>query len=370
MKNIKALSKVLAMKIFFMLCLAVAVNTFVTAQRHGNIYQSRIDALGKNIYRYFYDSANALFYEKNIIAAGEKPHSYLWPLCALIQAANEEETLQPSPDFITPVMKAIDQYYSDSPPAPAYQAYVTREQKDSRFYDDNQWIAIACLDAYNRTKKEKYLKTAKEIYRFMMTGFDTLSGGGLYWKEDEKTSKNTCSNGPGIIIALQLYMITNEKHYLDTGLLLYHWINEHLQAPEGVYYDNIKIPSLKIGTTFYTYNAGTMLQANVLLYTITHTKKYLVEAKRIARAARNIFYKNHRLPENYWFNAVLLRGEIALYRVDKNKDHIQFFIDDANRIWNDEKDENGLVGKSKRKSLIDQAAMIEIYARLAQLYNF
>ena len=72
------------------------------------------------------------------------------------------------------------------------------------------------------------------------------------------------------------------------------------------------------------------------------------------------------MPGNYWFNAVLLRGEIALYKIDKNKNHIQFFIDDANRIWNEEKNKEDLVGKKgKRKSLIDQAAMIEIYARLA-----
>ena len=326
--------------------------------------------LHNNVYKYFYDSVNGLYYETNHVKTTEKPHSYLWPLCALIQAANEEETLQPSVDFMAPVMKAISQYYSDIPPAPAFQAYVTKEQKDSRFYDDNQWIAIACLDAYNRTKENKYLKTAIKIYHFMMTGFDTLSGGGLYWKEDEKTSKNTCSNGPGIIIALQLYKYTKEQHYLDTALLLYHWVNQHLQAPEGVYYDNIRIPSLKIGAAFYTYNAGTMLQANVLLYTITRDKNYLAEAEHIANAGRNIFYKNNKLPGNYWFNAVLLRGEIALYKIDKNQKHIQFFIDDANRIWNNEKDENGLVGKTDRKSLIDQAAMIEIYARLAELdYN-
>jgi uncharacterized protein YyaL (SSP411 family) len=224
------------------------------------------------------------------------------------------------------------------------------------------------LDAYNRTHHKKYLDISKEIYRFMMTGFDTLSGGGLYWREDKKTSKNTCSNGPGIIIALELYKITHQQNYLDTALLLYKWVNAHLQSPQGLFYDNIKIPSLKIDSAIYTYNTGTMLQSNVLLYDITNDKKYLQEAERIASAAKDFFYRNNKLPGNYWFNVVLLRGEIALYNVDKNKDHIQFFIDDANRIWNDEKDENGLVGKKdKRKSLIDQAAMIEIYARLAKL---
>ena len=111
-----------------------------------------------------------------------------------------------------------------------------------------------------------------------------------------------------------------------------------------------------------------MLQSNVLFYKITKDKKYLREAERIASAAKSSFYRNHKLPPNYWFNAVLLRGEIALYKVDKRKKHIQFFINDANRIWKEERNKEGLIGKKgKRKRLIDQAAMIEIYARLAEL---
>ena len=362
------MKRIQTIKIIFALCILIVCCNLSYAQAATEIFKARIDTLRNNVYKYFYDADNSLYYETNDVKSGEKKNSYLWPLCALIQAANEEEVLFPAKDFMKPVMKAIHQYYSDIPPVPAYQAYVTKEEKDSRFYDDNQWIAIACLDAYNRSLDQKYLAIAKMIYRFMMTGYDTLSGGGLYWREDKKDSKNTCSNGPGIIIALELYKITHQQNYLDTALVLYNWVNSHLQAPDGLFYDNIKIPSLKIDSAIYTYNTGTMLQSNVLLFEITKNKKYLQEAERIASAAKQHFYKNHKLPGNYWFNAVLLRGEIALYKIDKNKDHIDFFIDDANRIWKNERDGNGLIGqKNKRKSLIDQAAMIEIYARLASL---
>jgi uncharacterized protein YyaL (SSP411 family) len=338
------------------------------AQTTSAAYKNRVDIISNNIYKYFYDSPNSLYYETNHVQPDEKKYSYLWPLCALLQAANEAENAEPSKDYLSPALKAIDQYYSDTFPAPAYQAYVRKEEKDDRFYDDNQWIAIACLDAYNRTRQQHYLDIAEIIYRFMMTGYDTVSGGGLYWKEGDKTTKNTCSNGPGILVALQLYKITGNKNYLDTALALYKWVNAHLQSPEGVYYDNIKLPSLKIDSAVYTYNTGTMLQSNVLLYEITRDKKYLNEAERIAQAAEQFFYKNGKLPGNYWFNAVLLRGYIELYKVDHNKQQLQFFIDDADRIWNEEKDDKDLLGRNnKRKSLIDQAAMMEVYARLSVL---
>ncbi|WP_084240817.1 hypothetical protein [Pedobacter africanus] len=61
----------------------------------------------------------------------------------------------------------------------------------------------------------------------------------------------------------------------------------------------------------------------------------------------------------------MLRGYLALYAVDHDNNWIDFFIKDAERVWRDERDEKGLLGK--KKSLIDQAAMIEIYARLSQV---
>lgn len=348
------------------LMLIIAVNNFAAGQS-SNDYKKRIELLHNNIYNYFYDSAKSLYYEHNVIKSNQKQHSYLWPLCALIQAANEQEAIKQNTEAIKPVMQAIEQYYNTDAPANGYQAYVSKEEHDSRFYDDNQWIAIAYIDAYNRTKQQLYLDKATEIYHFMMTGFDSISGGGLYWKEDEKTTKNTCSNGPGILIALQLYKITHQQSYLDTALLLYKWVNKYLQSPDGLYYDNIKIPSLKIDSAIYTYNTGTMLQSTVLLYEITKDKRYLTEAQSIADAAEKYFYKNNQLPGNYWFNVVLLRGYEALYKADYNKKRLQFFINDAERAWKEDRNEKNLMGIKDRQSLIDQAAMIEIFARLIEL---
>jgi len=328
-------------------------------------YKSRINAINQNINRIFYEPATGIYRETN--GKDDKPHSYLWPLCALMQAANETEQMEPKKEYLKPVLAAIQQYYSTEPPAPGYQAYVSKESKDSRFYDDNQWIAIAALDAYNRTGKKSYLILAEEIYRFMMTGFDEKSGGGLYWKEDEKNTKNTCSNGPGILVALQLYKITKKKEYLTVATQLYDWTNKHLRAPDGIYWDAIKIPSMKIDSAKYTYNTGTMLQSNVLFYQITKEKKYLDEAYFIADAAEKFFYKNGKLPGNYWFNVVLLRGYEELYKVDKNKDRFRFFVDDAERIWKEERDQAGLLGRKDKKGLIDQAAMMEMFVRLERL---
>lgn len=331
-------------------------------------YKTRVHDLYEDVNAKLKDQKAGLYFETTDSIQKENPHSWLWPLCALIQATNEMEAAEPGNSYMQPVEDAIDQYYSDKPPYPAYQDYVFKERVSSRFYDDNQWVAIAYLDAYNRTHKSKYLEKSKMIYRFLYNGIDTVAGGGSYWKEGDKSTKNTCSNGPGILVALQLYKITKDKSYLNIAMAQYSWTNAHLQAPEGIYYDNIRTTTLKISKSFYTYNTGSMLQANVLLYNSTRDKKYLAEAQRIAAAGKAHFFVNNRLPNgNYWFNAVMLRGYIELYKVDKNKDWITFYQQDGDGIWNNERDANNFVGTKKSKRLIDQAAMIEIYARLQQL---
>lgn len=324
----------------------------------------------RNIYTFFYDSSKNLFIEKTKLKADERPYSYLWPLCALIQAANEMETLDPGKKFMAPVITVINKYYNSSkPPAPGYESYLMEAGGDDRFYDDNQWIGLAYMDACHRTKDTTYLHLAHEIYDFMLTGYDTVTGGGLYWKEFDHTTKNTCSNGPGILLALQLYKAKKENKYLDTALSLYRWVNEKLITPNGLYFDNVRLPSRTIDKRIYTYNTGTMLQSNALLYGITGDKKYLDAAQHQARESLKVFYRDGYFRDSYWFNAVLLRGYEELYRIDGNKEYLAAFKKYADNIWDKQSDNHRLAGSHDVKTLIDQAGYLEILARLARYFD-
>lgn len=349
------------LKLFICLLLILIFSDYSFAQKSTAEYLKRVVLIEKNIEKHFTVKEKGLYLEN--IGKHEKPYAYLWPLCALIQAENENEAIGEK-YAMKPVIAAINRYYTKESPAPSYQSYI---DKSSRFYDDNQWIAIAYLDAYKRNKNQFFLTKAHEIYRWLLTGYDEKLGGGIYWQEDKKTSKNTCSNGPNILISLQLYKITKQKKYLDTAMLVYNWTNKMLRSPEGIFYDAINVSNSKVDSATYTYNTGTMLQSNVLLYQITHDAKYLNEAKLIATNAEKHFYKNNKLGDHYWFNVVLLRGYLELFKEEKDVKRLTFLINEAERIWQDERDEHNLLGKQKYKSLIMQAAMLEYYARLAQL---
>ncbi|HVW99197.1 MAG TPA: glycoside hydrolase family 76 protein [Candidatus Babeliaceae bacterium] len=294
--------------------------------------------------------------------------TYLWSLCALYQADNEIEKLGKDVHLMNPLLQVMNKYYNPAPPYPGYSDYIMKLKPGERYYDDNEWIGIAALNAYERTKDKSDLQLGKSIYNFMMSGYDTVLGGGLYWKETSKSSKNTCSNGPGVLVALQLYQLTNNKSYFDTGLMIYNWVNEKLKAPSGLYYDNIRTRDGGISKAILSYNTGTMLESNIYLYECTKDKKYLYLANTIADSSLSFFYKTGKFRDGYWFNAVLLRGYQHLLKYNHDTKYIVGFKRCLDNALRNDKDGQGLFrGRDGVLGLVDQGGMLEILARFAWL---
>jgi rhamnogalacturonyl hydrolase YesR len=117
-----------------------------------------------------------------------------------------------------------------------------------RYYDDNAWISLSLLEAYDLTKDAADLKLAREAYDFALGGEDfTTFGGGIYWHEDQTKSKNACSSGPAMVAAMAFYRLTGDAKYLETAKRLYEWTRKTLQDPaDGLVYDKISVPDGKI----------------------------------------------------------------------------------------------------------------------------
>lgn len=136
--------------------------------------------LSKSIQANFYIDSSGYYKETTEPEKDILPVSYLWGLCAMLQAHNEMEKIMIKKALITSTFNIIKKYYDPAIPAAGYASYSIELKGGSRFYDDNQWIGIAAMDDYTRTKKSEWLHTGKEIYQFMMTGYDTVAGGSLY----------------------------------------------------------------------------------------------------------------------------------------------------------------------------------------------
>lgn len=358
--------------------LLIICSGFTLAKRSGNsdnnYYKGEMESLHSAIEDNFYDSKSGHYFvdldpDKRETKFGYyREYSWFWALCTMFEAANEIEKVDENADLVDNIYANMKHYYDPAPPEPGYNEYIMELQPGERYYDDNQWVGITALDIYERTGEKVYLDLGKSMYDFIMTASDTSLGGGLYWRENDFETKNTCSNGPGIIVALKMFNATKEQKYLDTALMLYKWTNENLQAPSLLYYDNIKTEDGSIGKTIFSYNTGTMLQSNVYLYEITGDEKYLERANEMADSSLEYFYGDGNFKDNIWFNAVLLRGYQYLLKYNDDLKYISGFKKSLDNALKEKKNEEGLLAKNGNVlNLVEHGGMLEILARFALL---
>ena len=317
--------------------------------------------------------------------------AYLWPTSGMFSALNALQKTTGDKKYENMIESVILpglECYFDSLRVPGcYQSYLTESGKSDRFYDDNLWLGLDFLDLYEQTGNDAYLASARNIWNFIESGCDSILGGGVYWCEQKKESKNTCSNAPAAVLALRLYSLTKEKHFFRMGQDLYYWTKKNLQDPaDFLYFDNITLDG-SVNRTKFQYNAGQMLQASVLLYNLTKENLYLEEAQRLASACGQYFFEDFVAEDgesfkaikngNVWFVAIMLRGFEELYKVDRNPVYLNSFRKTLQYMWEHNSNQNMLFdddcfvekrNESKdTKWLLTQAAMIEMYARLAKI---
>jgi len=314
-------------------------------------------------------------------ASGKQEYAYLWPysggLSATVALYEHSESKKYKSIIDKRLIPGLEEYYDDKRKPAGYASYISSAPVSDRFYDDNIWIGIDFTNLYLLTGETKYLEKAKIVWDFVYSGHDDLLGGGIYWCEQKKTSKNTCSNAPAAVFALKLYEATKDGRYLGMGKSLYEWTKTHLQDTDGVYMDNVRLDG-SVDRAKYPYNSGQMIEAAALLYKITNEPRYLEEAQQVAKASFHHFFEtdgSHRLKNSdNWFIAVMMRGFVQLYKLDNNPTYLQAFRKNLDFAWMANRDENGLFykdwkgeKKNERKWLLDQFAIVEMFANILVL---
>ena len=263
----------------------------------------------------------------------------------------------------------------------AFQSYLSEAGLSDRFYDDNIWLGIDFLETYRLTDNPCYLDWARTIWTFLMSGRDSLMSDGLYWCEQQKKSKNCCSNAPAVVFALRLFEFTGDTAFLHTGQRLYRFTQSTLQDTDGLYFDKVTLDGV-VDRSKFAYNSGQMMQASALLFRATGDTLYLREARRIASAALPFFSEPVRTgrdtvrlfrSRDVWFTALLLRGYAELYRTDRNPEYLRIFENYLSYAWECARYANGLLNsdaaglrREECQWLLAQAAYAEMFAVLAQ----
>lgn len=277
------------------------------------------------------------------------------------------------------ILPGLEQYWDAGRDPHCYQSYPVKYGQYDRYYDDNVWIALDYCDLYSLTRKTVYIDKAKQLHDYIYSGWTDELGGGIFWCEQHRGSKHSCSNAPATVLCAKLYQVTGDERYLKQAIDTYAWTRTNLCDPaDGLYWDNIRLDG-SVEKTKYSYNSGQMIQAGALLYRITGEQHYLEEAQRTAESADRFFrtatdktdpsMRVHR--DMSWFNVILFRGLKALSEIDGNTAYVDAMTRNVRNAWDHYRDENGLLGRDwsghqiePYKWLLDNACLIEIFAEI------
>lgn len=222
------------------------------------------------------------------------------------------------------------------------------------YYDDMEWMALACLRAFQATGDNVYKDITAILWTDIKNGWSTDLGGGIWWRKDNP-SKNTPSNMPAAILAARLYKVFNNADDLEWAKKIYAWQRSVLYEPAtGWVYDNIDKAGNKNLSWKFTYNQGVFLGAALELYKITGTASYKTDAimacdyaVNSGQLTNNSVLKDEGGGDGGLFKGVFVRyftklitdGELP---ADKKNSYISFMVKNAQSLWS----------KATNKSLI------------------
>jgi hypothetical protein len=341
--------------------------------------RERAEATYESLWDHFYVPDDLLFREK-YPNEHAYPYSYLWPLSQTLAASNTMAGLPDAdPQYLFDVLSvtgAIEQYFDEDREPPAFSSYIPPPygHENDRFYDDNAWIGLELMRAYQVTGYELALERANQVFEYLVSGWDTDEDhprpGGIFWVESQRNrDRNTVSTAPaaqlGLLLAEQ-ERDPDRRHALQTwAKRMYDWVDVNLRSPEGLYWDHVTEDG-SIDESIYTYNQGAMLGATLLMYRETGDERYLDRADEIGHAIIKRWDLDGLLAQPIAFNAILFHELLDLSTERPDAAYLDLIVDYSDRIWTDHVDPSSdLVTTSNPTGLLDQSAAARIYAMLA-----
>ena len=194
------------------------------------------------------------------------------------------------------------------------------------YYDDMDWLTLACLKAYEATGDREYYEVAQLLWDDIQTGRSPEYQGAVTWNKDcHPSCKNAISNSPAALIGARLYRINGNAQPLAIAEEVHAFLKNRLVNPAtgGVWdsYNPVDNTTNKNPDWVFSYNVGMYLSASVELYKVTGNQTYLEDAVKSAdfavnnRLVNNVLFTNERgQGDGGLFKGIFVRSLIQLAR--------------------------------------------------------
>jgi hypothetical protein len=296
-------------------------------------------------------------------SGGSGGFAFVWPLSTQFRVQNSLARIDP--ETYGPLLRSFSdearsRYWKSA--GGGYRSGVSSNA--TRFYDDNAHVAVALMEAYRITEDPIYLSRAEETYDFVISGEDSVGGGGIYFHEFDRSTKETISTLQGARAALMLFQATQEPAYLTDATRLSDWARTHTQQSDGLFLEKWYLTGAKAGTAgdFALVNAaGDAISMNLEFYAATGDAARLQEAQRIANRSLTRYFNRTTgaiNDEGFWaFELVDALDD--LHRVDGNPIWLERTADALQWLHSNRRDPNGHYGRLWGRGGLQNTALSE-----------
>jgi hypothetical protein len=346
--------------------------------------------------RHFHLGGSVRLYRETVpVARGANHFAYLWPF---EEAAKATLCLLGLPDVHwRDVEDIVDRQAYWQPlrsnglaKRPSYASYppIPLGHGGDTYYDDNTWVALDLIQAYRMTRAlrgreiEAHLDRARLLFDLVAAGWCTDPRpfpGGVYWVDAAWNRDRGAAVTAGLaVLALHLHELRgdDEGEYLETARRAYGWLRDSLLIADGpqagLYHDKI-LGDGTIDASQWIYNQGVPIAAGVMLHRVTGEAAYLEQARRTANAALAWYGADdgqRLLSQPAIFVAIFFRNLLQLAAVSDEPAYRAAMRAYTDRVWDDPSLHDPVTDlihvdrTSPAHTLLDQAAMVQVYALL------
>ncbi|HEX6459477.1 MAG TPA: glycoside hydrolase family 76 protein [Thermoleophilaceae bacterium] len=301
----------------------------------------------RNINRYWFNSRTAWYNDR--LAKGQDGRAPIWTTVHLFSALNGIAEAAP-----TAANKRAVEWFADN----AYRQYWNpqaghiphtrrhiggfnpsmRQSRGPRahvFFDDNGWLGLAFLEAYQITRVRRYLNYADTAFQLIaQAGWADGVGGGVWW-DNRHVSRSSESIASGTALAALLYQTTHRRSYLQTARKFISWADSHIwDASNGLYMRDPNSPILM------GYVQSPFMLAFVSLCQTTKDDTLCDKAEQLGNDALTQFTGAlHHGPQ---YDAVYLHWMLEVYAHDHNAAWYKLAVANAQRALANAQNKQGL----------------------------
>jgi hypothetical protein len=307
-------------------------------------------------------------------------YAQLWPYSQALLATLGIAELTEGSTAIGALHSGIARLSAYRAPLPGQFAYAPLYGGNGNpFYDDNNWAGLALVGAADVLHQPSDLELAQRLLVWIRGGWDTsakacrggvywLMPGGKYWNRSAlsryRTSVSTLN---GALLAVLVFQRTRDAADLRWAEKAYAWTRRCLGTADGLIADHIDAAG-NVTSSVYSYNQGAAVATAVDLYRATGRRQYLADAIHTADAAIATFRDPVPSGDNASMLAIFYSDLLALAPFTRSAEIHAAIEAFADRAWSQYRDPStGLFHFGETlATLLDQAAMVQIYADLAR----